>query len=160
MRAAEAAKNTTNLIEGALKQIKEGSGIAEKTRAEFLQVTTGSARMTELVAEIAAASNEQAQGIEQVNKAVGEMDKVVQQNAANAEESAAASEQMNAQAQQMKGFIQELVVLIGGANDRPAASRKTHISKNISETGRDGRQRQATWSERPIVTGPANESIC
>jgi methyl-accepting chemotaxis protein len=68
----------------------------------------------ELVAEIAAASNEQAQGIEQVNKAVTEMDKVVQQNAANAEESASASEEMNAQAEQMKTFVDGLVALVGG----------------------------------------------
>lgn len=62
MRAADAAKNTTNLIEGALKQIKGGSEIAEKTRVEFLQVTANSSKMSELVGEIAAASNEQAQG--------------------------------------------------------------------------------------------------
>ena len=64
--------------------------------------------MSELVGEIAAASNEQAQGIEQVNKAVSEMDKVVQQNAANAEESASASEEMNAQAQHLNVFVDDL----------------------------------------------------
>jgi methyl-accepting chemotaxis protein len=73
-------------------------------------------RSGELVGEISAASVEQAQGIEQVNEAVGEMDKVVQQNAANAEESASASEEMNSQAEQMKSFVSELVVLVGGAS--------------------------------------------
>ncbi|MGA2404111.1 MAG: methyl-accepting chemotaxis protein, partial [Syntrophobacteraceae bacterium] len=127
LRAADAAKNTTNLIEGALRQIKQGSEIAGKTRAEFLQVTANSTKMSELVGEIAAASNEQAQGIEQVNKAVGEMDKVVQQNAANAEESASASEEMNAQAHHMKVFVEDLVTIVGGKTN--GAARKTGIGR-------------------------------
>ena len=64
--------------------------------------------------EIAAASEEQAQGIDQVNTAVSEMDKVTQQTAANAEESAAASEELNAQAEQMKGYVSDLEAVIGG----------------------------------------------
>jgi methyl-accepting chemotaxis protein len=66
------------------------------------------------VGEISAASNEQAQGIEQINKAVSEMDKVVQKNAASAEESASASEEMNAQAEMMKGYVADLVALVNG----------------------------------------------
>jgi methyl-accepting chemotaxis protein len=66
------------------------------------------------VGEIAAASQEQAQGIEQINKAVAEMDKVVQRNAASAEESASASEEMSAQTEQMKSHVLELIVLVGG----------------------------------------------
>ncbi len=124
MRAADAAKNTANLIEGSVKRIKEGSEIAEKTGAEFLQLAADAEKMRELVAEIAAASNEQAQGIEQINKAVSEMDKVVQQNAANAEESAAASEEMNAQAAHMKGFVEDLVTIVGGTANGAAAESK------------------------------------
>lgn len=82
--------------------------------------------MTRLVGEIAAASSEQSQGIEQVNIAVSEMDKVVQQNAATAEESASASEEMNAQAEQMKSVAQDLNDMITGNGNRqmvaPAAS--------------------------------------
>jgi methyl-accepting chemotaxis protein len=72
----------------------------------------------ELVGEIAAASQEQAQGIGQVNTSVAEMDKVVQSNAANAEESAAAAEQMNAQAEQMKEYVGDLVKLIGSSDSK------------------------------------------
>ncbi|MDP6180043.1 MAG: hypothetical protein QGG48_09150 [Desulfatiglandales bacterium] len=71
--------------------------------------------MGELVGEIAAASSEQAQGIDQTNKAVAEMDKVTPQNAANAEESASASEEMNAQAEQIKGIVGDLFSLVGGS---------------------------------------------
>lgn len=70
------------------------------------------------MAEIAAASSEQASGIEQVNKAVADMDKVVQQVAASAEESASASEEMNAHADKTKDHVTELVVIVGGGAER------------------------------------------
>ena len=114
MRAAEAAKNTSSLIEGTIKKVTEGSAVVQKTNSEFSHAASSVAKMGELVEEIAAASNQQAQGIEQITRAVNEMDKVVQQNASNAEESASASEETSAQAEQMKVFIEELVVIIGG----------------------------------------------
>jgi methyl-accepting chemotaxis protein len=117
MRAADAARNTANLIEGTVKKINDGSEIVEKTSVEFSKVAASSAKMSELVAEIAEASSEQSEGIGQINKAVSEMDKVVQRNAGNAEASASASEEMNAQAEQMKGFVQDLVVVIGGSTN-------------------------------------------
>jgi methyl-accepting chemotaxis protein len=123
MRAAEAAKNTSSLIEGTVKRVKEGSDLVTKTNGDFGEVAKTSEAVGKLVAEIAAASHEQAQGIEQVNKAVGEMDKVVQLNAANAEESASASEEMSAQAAEMKKLVQELGVLVKGSGTHRAQSR-------------------------------------
>jgi methyl-accepting chemotaxis protein len=116
MRAADAAKNTANLIEGTVKKIKNGSDTVAKTNEAFGKVATGAKKVGELVGEISAASSEQAQGIEQINKAVAEMDKVVQKNAASAEESASAAEEMNAQAEVMKGFVGELAAVVGGQN--------------------------------------------
>ncbi|MFZ5570779.1 MAG: methyl-accepting chemotaxis protein [Thermodesulfobacteriota bacterium] len=121
MRASEAAKNTANLIEGTVKKVKDGSELVERTNEAFQQVAVSSTKVGQLVGEIAASSNEQAQGIEQINKAVTEMDKVTQQNAANAEESASASEEMNAQAEQMKGMVDELVTMVGGASSNGRA---------------------------------------
>jgi len=114
MRAADAAKNTANLIEGTVKKVKDGSELVTRTNEAFGEVAKSAAKVGSLVSEIAAASNEQALGIDQINKAVAEMDKVVQQNAANAEESASASEEMSAQTQEMKNFVNELVTLVGG----------------------------------------------
>jgi methyl-accepting chemotaxis protein len=114
MRAAEAAKNTATLIESTVKKINDGSDLVSMTNESFTQVTASAAKVGEIVAEIAAASNEQAQGIEQVNKAVAEMDRVVQQNAANAEESTSAAKAMNAQAEKMEEMVNELMVLVGG----------------------------------------------
>jgi carbonic anhydrase len=77
-------------------------------------------KTTDLVSEIAAASQEQATGIDQVNTAVSQMDKVTQQNAASAEESASASEELSAQAESMNQAVQELVALVGGRNGSSA----------------------------------------
>ncbi len=114
MRSADAAKNTAELIEGTIKKVNDGSGLVARTDEDFDQVATNTGKVGELVGEIAAASNEQAQGIDQVNTAVAEMDKVVQQNASSSEESASASEEMNAQAEQMKDMVNELMALTGG----------------------------------------------
>jgi methyl-accepting chemotaxis protein len=113
MRAAEAAQNTSNLIETTVNRVKGGSALVSKTAESFSQVTTSISKVKELVTEIAAASHEQAQGVEQINKAVSEMDQVVQQNAANAEESASASEELSAQSQQMQAMIEELAAVVG-----------------------------------------------
>ena len=123
MRAADAAKNTANLIEGTVKKIKNGSDIVAKTNDSFSKVATASKKVGALVGEISAASSEQAQGAGQINKAVAEMDKVVQQNASNAEESASAAEEMNAQAVQMKVYVADLMMIVSGSTNR-AGSRE------------------------------------
>lgn len=115
LRAAKAAGNTSGLIEGTVKRIREGSEMVLSTNGAFKDVAVSASRVGELVSEIAAASQEQAKGIEQINRAVAEMDKVTQQTAANAEESAAAAEVMNAQAHQMRHIVTVLVGIIGGA---------------------------------------------
>jgi methyl-accepting chemotaxis protein len=127
MRAADAAKNTANLIEGTVSKIMGGSEVVNKTAANFSQVSGDTVKVKELVAEIAAASGEQAQGVEQINKAVNEMNQVVQQVAANAEESASASEELNSQAIQMRGYVGELVALVNGANG--SGSAKRHLTQ-------------------------------
>ena len=133
MRAADAARNTANLIEGTVKKIKDGSEVVGKTSSEFSRVAVSAAKMSELVGEIAAASQEQAQGIEQIGRGVTEMDRVVQQNAASAEEAASASEEMHAQAEQMTGYVDELEAVIRGhrngtAGNGSAGKKKSGIS--------------------------------
>lgn len=126
MRAADAAKNTAELIEGTVKKVDDGSELVNSTNEAFVQVARSVAKVGELVSEIAAASSEQSQGIDQVNTAVAEMDKVVQQNAASSEESAAASEEMNAQAEQMKSMVGELIVLVHGEGNASGANTVAH----------------------------------
>ncbi len=118
MRAADAAKNTAGLIEGTIRKSQSGSGLVVKTNEAFIEVTQSSTKVGELVAEIASASIEQAQGIEQVNNSVAEMDKVVQQNAAQAEEVASASEELLTQAEQMKTMVNGLILAVEGTVER------------------------------------------
>ena len=117
LRSAEAAKTTSELIEKTIKAVKNGNEITVATQAAFRANADISGKIGHLVEEIAAASQEQAEGISQVNKAVADMDRVTQQTAATAEESASAAEEMNAQAQQMRGYVEELTVVIGGGNE-------------------------------------------
>jgi len=131
MRAAAAAKDTENLIEGTVRKVNEGSELVERTGAEFRDVAESVGRTGDLVGEIAAASSEQAGGIEQINKAVGEMDKVVQHNAADAEETAAAAEEMDAQAGRMKELVGNLKRLVTGRDDTDAGSDSPKNSGRI-----------------------------
>ncbi len=114
MRAAEAAKNTSSLIENTIATVRKSNQLTQMTRESFQENAAISDKIGNLINEIAAASQEQAQGISQISRAVAEMDKVVQQTAANAEESASASEEMNAQAIQMRGYAEELARIITG----------------------------------------------
>jgi methyl-accepting chemotaxis protein len=90
LRAAEAAKNTSGLMGDIVNKVKAGERLVAVTNSAFKQVGVSSAKVVVLVGEIAAASQEQSQGISQVNKAVVGMNTVTQQNAASSEELAAA----------------------------------------------------------------------
>jgi len=150
LRSAEAAKNTAVLIEGTVKKVKEGSELVNSTNAEFTKVADSTSRVGELVDEISAASNEQAQGIEQVNTAVTEMDKVIQQNAANAEESASASEELNAQTEEMRSMVGELTAMIGGGRDTDSSmieSRKKSTHKTITAPAQKAADRKLTTNK-------------
>lgn len=117
MRAAEASKNTSDLIENTIKGVRHGNELTKSTQDAFKENMEISGKIGSLIDEIAAASQEQAQGIDQINKAVAEMDKLTQQTAANAEESASASEEMLAQATQMKNFVYDLSALVSGSGN-------------------------------------------
>jgi methyl-accepting chemotaxis protein len=117
LRSAEAAKNTSQLIEKTIKAVKHGNEITVATQDAFRANADISGKIGQLVEEIATASQEQAHGISQVNTAVAQMDQVTQETAANAEESASAAEEMHAQAQQMRGYVEELAAVIGGGRE-------------------------------------------
>ena len=132
VRAAEAAGNTADLIQATLVKTSEGSAVVDKTNREFSMVSSGAVKVAELVGEISAASGEQAQGIEQISKAVNSLDRVVQDNAANAEESASASEEMSAQAEQMKIFVASLEHMVGRGGKSPRGKMKRKENTNRS----------------------------
>ncbi|MCP4161921.1 MAG: hypothetical protein GY760_17755 [Deltaproteobacteria bacterium] len=114
IRAADAAKNTTEMIKDTVGKINEGTKSVETANEAFVEIVESTGKVGLLVSEISTASGEQSEGIEQINRAIAEMDKVVQQNAASAEEAASTSEEMNAQAIQMKSAVNSLMTLVGG----------------------------------------------
>ncbi len=114
LRAAEAARNTSNLIQETQSKVTGGSNLAKQTDSNFHQISDSVSSMVTLVSNIASASSEQAHGIEQMNKAVTEMDRVVQHNAASAEHSASAAQQMSAQSKEMRAMVKQLIDLWGG----------------------------------------------
>ena len=86
LRAAEAAKNTSNLMGDIVGKIQGGEKLVNTTNQDFVEMKTSSSKVVELMGSIAAASREQSEGIEQINKAILQMNHVTQQNAASAEE--------------------------------------------------------------------------
>ena len=118
MRAADAARNTATLIEGSVKKINDGSKLVTITNSDFSRVAASSTKVGHLIAEISAASREQAEGIEQINQAVAKIDLANQSNVANAEESAAASAEMNTLAKKMRLVINDLVRITGLKNHK------------------------------------------
>ena len=113
MRSAEAAKNTSELIENTMKAVKNGNELTSSTQEAFKDNIASSTKISQLVDEIATASQEQAHGIAQINRAVAEMDKVVQQAAYNAESSAAAAESMNTEVNQLEKRMAVLAGMVG-----------------------------------------------
>lgn len=114
LRAAEAAKTTSSLIDDTITTVRKSRDLTQETQEAFKENILISGKISNLVDEIAAASQEQARGINQVSLAVTEMDKVVQQSAAIAEESAGASAQMSSQARNLKDYVVELAMVVEG----------------------------------------------
>lgn len=123
LRSAEAARETSGLIESTVETIDTGARIVEKTHQSFSRMAKNVVRGSELVGEITAAADEQAQGIEQVSRAMSDIDQITQQNAADAEQSAASAQQMNGQAEQMHRFVEALLRLVGESRDKGAAGQ-------------------------------------
>ena len=117
-RAAQAARETTGLIEGSVTKVREGTQVASDVGKALGTIVGDVGKVSELINGISRASEEQAQGVDQVNTAVSQMDKVTQQNAAGAEESASAAEELAAQAVSVKSIVNELVGIVGGTNAR------------------------------------------
>jgi methyl-accepting chemotaxis protein len=104
-RSAAAAKEIKGLIEGSVAQVDIGSKLVEEAGSTMVEVVNSVRRVTDIVAEISSASQEQSQGIEQVNIAISQMDEVTQQNAALVEEAAAAAQSLQEQAEKLTGTV-------------------------------------------------------
>jgi methyl-accepting chemotaxis protein len=131
-RSAESARETATKIEEAIENGERGAIISEKVAASLSDIVGKARRVDELVAEIATASQEQSQGIAQVNTAVSQMDKVTQTNASSAEESAAAAEELSAQAIAMRENVEELQRLVRATTATTTRESTRHESSKPS----------------------------
>ncbi len=136
MRSAEAAKNTSALIEESVKNAENGVTISQDVAESLTEINNITKKVSNLVAEIAASSKEQAQGVDQINKAVAQMDEVTQKNAATSEESASAAEELASQATELDSMVASFKLSRKEMQWAPAKERKhIHIErpKHIEE---------------------------
>lgn len=114
LRSAEAARSTTGMLEDTVKKIRNGTAMVGATNDRFGQVAEYAAKAAGIVDQIASASAEQAQGIENMNRAVAEVDKVTERNTSISKASVNASEDMHARAEDLKRFVNTLTILTKG----------------------------------------------
>jgi len=128
-RSAQAAKETTELIEGSIERVKAGTAIAETTAATLSDIVSGSHQSQELLHGIAAASNEQATSIAHVNRGIEQLSQVVQTNSAAAEQGAAASEELSGQAEMLKRLVDHFKLKDDQPDDGNCLGNKAYLSE-------------------------------
>ncbi|MGL1900852.1 MAG: methyl-accepting chemotaxis protein [Fibrobacterales bacterium] len=122
-RSAEAAKDTTELIEESQNNAENGVGLSENTVASINKIAESSNKASTIVHEIAAASTEQAHGIDNINSSINQLNQVIQTNAASAEEASSSSEELAAQAHSLDSIVHHLKSIVRGAQqERPSQS--------------------------------------
>lgn len=139
-RAADAARNTNQLISDSTSRIDSGCELASDAKDAFGKVRANTSRVSDIITQIAAASKDQQTGHTQIEKAVNEMNDVVQRNAAAAEESAAASEELFAQSEQLLASVNELNAIIMGSD---AMADTTRIERGPTSHSTAPRLRRA-----------------
>ncbi len=110
IRSANSVKETTSMVEDVIKNIENGNSLVTLTSKQLAEIVEGAAKVAGLVEEVAAASKEQSQGLDQISTALGQIDTVTQSNTANAEESASAAEELASQAQQLKAVVERFIL--------------------------------------------------
>jgi methyl-accepting chemotaxis protein len=148
-RSAAAAKEIKTLIGDSVEKVDAGTALVDKAGATMEQVVTSIGRVTDIMAEIASASQEQTGGIEQVNRAIGQMDDVTQQNAALVEESAAAAGAMREQAAQLAQVVDVFTLDRHAAVVAAAASTATATRPAVARHAPARAARNA-----PVIAAP------
>jgi methyl-accepting chemotaxis protein len=121
-RSAQAAKEIKSLIGASVERVEQGTALVDRAGTTMQEVVSSIRRVTDIMGEISAASNEQSTGVAQVGDAVSQMDQVTQQNAALVEESAAAAESLKSQATQLVQAVAVFKLSAGGGHASPVAT--------------------------------------
>jgi len=128
-RSATAAKESKDLIQTSVQKVRSGTEFVNETGKSLSEIVIGVKKVGDIVAEIAAASAEQSQGIEQVNQAVSQMDEITQQNAALAEQASAASVSMSEQSTNMT----QLLAFFKAGSQAPVSASAVRQTSSIEE---------------------------
>ncbi|MCL6711236.1 methyl-accepting chemotaxis protein [Pseudomonas sp. R2.Fl] len=134
-RSANAAKEIKGLIEASVDQVATGSSLVNQAGATMGEIVASVQRVTDIMAEIAAASQEQSAGIEQVNQTITQMDETTQQNAALVEEASAAARSMEQQAQSLAEAV-DVFVIEDNAAGAPSPARASRANGHPAKSTR------------------------
>lgn len=156
-RCAQAARETTSQIQTAIEKTRQGADISSNVAQGLNAIVEKVRHVDQLAAEVATASLEQSQGIQQVNTAVTQMDQVTQANAAASEQSASVAEELKSQAQSLKTTLADLATLVHGSHQspKPQATHKTHPSPPAS---RKPTPAKSTPTRNPLPSPPARQN--
>jgi methyl-accepting chemotaxis protein len=153
-RSAAAAKEIKALIGDSVDKVDAGSKQVDQAGATMEEIVSAVKRVTDIMSEIAAASNEQSAGIEQVNQAIIQMDEVTQQNAALVEQAAAAAEAMQEQA----AVLMDAVSIFKLGNDQKSMHAAVHLADSVKPSAIPVRAPAAPpRSERRLTATRADE---
>jgi methyl-accepting chemotaxis protein len=158
-RSATAAKEIKELIQDSVKKVEDGSVLVTQSGQTLEQIVSSVKKVSDIVAEIAAASREQSSGIEQVNKAVMQMDEMTQQNAALVEEASAASQSMADQARALNEMMGRYrlgdTAPRAGVAPAPPRAAASPASKVASLARSDRRSTVRPWSAKTAARAEA-----
>jgi len=155
-RSATAAKEIKDLIQDSVKKVSDGSVLVTQSGQTLEQIVASVKKVSDIVAEIAAASREQSSGIEQVNRAVMQMDELTQQNAALVEQATASSQAMADQARELNEMMSRYRVAGGEVAAVSTAARKIAAASSADKSGApasgDRRSKARPWAKRTAAT--------
>jgi methyl-accepting chemotaxis protein/methyl-accepting chemotaxis protein-1 (serine sensor receptor) len=154
-RCAQAAKDTSALIEESIAKSNDGKVKVDQVATAIREITGETAKVKVLIDEVNLGSEEQARGIEQIAKAITQMEQVTQKTAANSEESASAAEELNAQSETLKDIVDQLTAMVGGGTSgrSRAASRRGSASAGRTMNRQNEPGLGLTPSRRPARAG-------
>ena len=156
-RSAEAAKEIKTLIDTSVQRVGHGTQLADQAGHSMQEMINAIGRVTDIMAEISAASREQSSGVSQVGEAITQMDRTTQQNAALVEESAAAADNLRSQAVQLVQAMAFFQVNEGGtARPGPAAAHAAPRSsaKPIAAPAINSGKVEKKLANSPKTTAP------
>ncbi len=156
-RSAGAAKEIKGLINDSVEKVDDGSRLVDETGKTLEEIVNAVKKVSDIISEIAAASQEQSSGIEEVNRAISQMDEMTQQNAALVEEAAAAGEAMNEQASNLNELMNFFDVGEGSLQPEAAIATRPAVRRQTAAPARSANRAPAVARNRPAVKDEGDE---